>query len=254
MNRAKNQFGAAHQGRPRRIQEFIPNDGDAPVLHRRNIPPGRIFQRRGRLRARSRGGPRKDNHIRIRSRDLRIRNAAARRHHHSSTGQRNQFCDPRRRADPRMGPNLAINARRRPGANFSRALRYALECALHSRNEFFSCPGAPREPRESADVAFDIAKRARIERQKRHRLFQNAFDNCRGEWHRADQKRRLEAHHRGDIHLPAVAEFWPPANGRYVFAPLRHADHFAPGAKANENRRDAWSESNNPLAWHARTF
>src|SRR5689334_15523506 len=68
MNGAKQFFGAFHERRPGRVEQFIADDQDSPVFHRRDILPCGIFQSLLRLGFVSRGGPGEDYHIRARLR------------------------------------------------------------------------------------------------------------------------------------------------------------------------------------------
>jgi len=63
MNGAKDFPGALHQWRAGRVQQFVANDHNPPILHGRDILPCRIGQRAGRVRTSTGSGPGKDNGV-----------------------------------------------------------------------------------------------------------------------------------------------------------------------------------------------
>src|SRR5260221_7413489 len=153
-----------HQRRPRRIQQLIAHNKHAPIPYRRHICPCRQLVNLLRLTLVASSRPSQHNHFRPRLRHLLIANLFPRRNNHLSAADLHQLRHPRRRANPRIRPSLAIH----PYAplQFLRRACNRSKFRTHLPNQR---PGLRRSPRNSSqqpNIRLNIVQRPRIHRHK----------------------------------------------------------------------------------------
>ena len=227
---------AAHQRRPRRIQQLISNHDHASILYRRNTLPSCITQSRLRLRAIPGSGPRQYNNVRLRPRHLLIIHSRAGLNYHSAARNLHQFRHPRRRTNPRIRPSLAVNPRPRASSETPRPSRRAIERPAHRSYQPLRNSLASDKPSKCQHIPLNIRQRPRIDRQKRDRLLEYFRHRFRCEGHRTDQQSRPQFHHFANIQFPAIAHRRPRAHGGHVLAPATHTDQLTAGPELEQNR------------------
>ena len=252
MNGAEQLARALHEWRAGRVEQLIRNHGYTPILHGGRILPCHNAKRPGWIGAFAGGRPCEDDDVGIRAGDVFVRDALPRRRDELTPGNPHEFRHPGRGTDPRVRPGLAIHTwSRRFVEHTYCSFRNSRKCGAHSRNEPFSGSRAVCQTAERSYVLLDIRQTARVQGQKRHRLFEQ-FRHCF--WSKrdgADKQRWPQSHHFINVELPAIANPRQPPGVRNFVTPLAHADHSSLRANSKQNRRDAGRERNNSqsLVW-----
>lgn len=156
------------------------------------------------MRSRSGGGPGQNDDIGLRGGHLCIGDAFARGYNHISTADSHHLGDPRGRADARVRPCFAINAR--PLAQPAGAQTDSFKNFGHAQNEALARGFAVRNGRQHANVAFDVGKGPRIDGEKAKGLLEQLRKSFGLEGNRSNHEIRAQAEDLlHGIKVPAVA-------------------------------------------------
>src|SRR5208282_4282779 len=156
-DRAEKLAGALHEDWRRRVQPLVAHHADAAVANGRDIAPYGIFERPAWVGFAPSGGPGEDNYVRSRRGHLLVGHFLARRDNRLAPGDLDEFSDPGRGTDARIGPGFAIDARPNAAAGSGgrvvlRARGDLRQVALHLADHAGRRRGASGDAAEQMDV------------------------------------------------------------------------------------------------------